>query len=291
MKKVNFFIVGAPKCATTSVYRYLDSHPLVFMSKPKEINYFSSEDIKNQKLYYQEKVVTTQAAYDRIFTNVGAEHILGDASVSYFYYPNVPKRIFDYNKEAKILIILRDPVERAYSHYLMDKRLGYIDTLFENVFHNKDTYLNHFQQYFQLSMYSDPVERYISQFGERNVKILFDMDIRKDPESVYEELTEFLDIQPMAYSMNRQHNTYKEPRNPVFSALYSSGNVRRVMQKIIPRSISARLKGYVFKSSDKPILGETLKVELYRFFDDDITRLEKLINRDLSHWHQARVMQ
>lgn len=284
VRKANFFIVGAPKCATTSVYRYLDSHPMVFMSKPKELNYFSAEDIKEQGLYYKERVISTRTDYDNVFDKACGEKILGDASVSYFHYSSVPERIYEYNRKAKILIILRDPVERAYSHYLMDKRLGYIDTSFEDVFHNRGSFTNHFQQYFQLSLYFIPVARYMKYFGERNVKVLFDVDIMNDTELVLSELSDFLGIQNVGYAMNRQHNTYKEPRNAIVSALYSSGYIRRMAQKIVPRSVSASFKRYIFKNTDKPEVEESFKRELYRFYHDDITQLEKLIDKDLSYW-------
>ena len=151
MSKVNTFIVGAAKCATTSLYRYLANHPDVFMSTPKELNYFSATELKNQELYYNEKVISNLGDYEEIFHNADADgkKILGEASVSYLFYPSVPKKIFEYNKNAKIIIILRNPIERAFSHYLMDERLGYVNIGFEEIFKSKDQNPLYFQQYFE----------------------------------------------------------------------------------------------------------------------------------------------
>lgn len=288
MNKANFFIVGAPKCATTSVYRYLNSHPFVFMSKPKEVNYFSAPDIMQQNLYYKESVINTRHDYDEIFINVGNELVVGDASVSYFYYPDVPARISEYNSDAKILIILRNPVERAFSHYLMDQRLGYVKASLEEVFYNQVRYPLHYQQYFHLSQYLQPIERYISQFGKDNVKIMIDTDIKTDAKSEFDELSDFLGIDRIEYDVSRQHNVYKQPINTLISLLYSSGSIRRILQKILPRTITTNLKQYLFSTGSKPVLDNILCKELYEYFENDISKLEGLINRDLSAWRYRR---
>ena len=125
----SFFIVGAPKAGTTSLYHYLEEHPEVYMSPIKETNFFSSKQMQEQELYYDATPIQSKNQYLELFKDVSQEKQVGEASVSYLYYTGVAKKILEFNPKAKIVIMLRNPVERAFSHYLMDKRLGYLHLL------------------------------------------------------------------------------------------------------------------------------------------------------------------
>ena len=130
--KVDFFIVGAPKSGTTSLYHYLNEHFDVEMSSQKEPDFFSDESLQKQGMYYGRNRVDTIGKYNALFEK---EDVIlrGEASVSYLYYEDVPKKIKEYNHDGKIIIILRNPIDRAFSHYLMDYRLGLISESFERV--------------------------------------------------------------------------------------------------------------------------------------------------------------
>ena len=113
--KVDFFIVGAPKAGTTSLYHYLNQHPAIEMSRIKEPNFFSSKSLKESGTYYRSIIVDNQEDYHSLF-NLGNEGVLfGDASVSYLFYNDVANKIKNYNHLAKIIIVLRNPIERAFS--------------------------------------------------------------------------------------------------------------------------------------------------------------------------------
>ena len=119
--KVNTFIVGAPKAGTTSLHYYLQQHPEVCMSAIKEPNFFTAANVSD--LYYDVDPILNEDDYHLIFSDL-KKKVVGEASVSYLYYPLIADKIFEYNPKAKIIILLRNPVQRAFSHYLMDKRLG-----------------------------------------------------------------------------------------------------------------------------------------------------------------------
>ena len=165
----NFIIAGAPKAGTTSLYHYLSEHPEVFMSDPKEVNFFSKEEIDAQGLYYDIFKAGNISEYKKLFINANGKKAVGEASVSYLYYQEVPQKIKRIIPDAKIIIALRSPVERAFSHYLMDLRLGYIELSFEDVVYKRveHKYLNlYYQQYVELGFYFEQVRRYIKCFGE-----------------------------------------------------------------------------------------------------------------------------
>ena len=178
--KVDFFIVGAPKAGTTSLYHYLNEHPQVEMSLQKEPNYFSDKAIQSQDLYYNKNRIDTEEKYNRLFNFQKKDVIFGEGSVSYLFYPAVAQEIKKYNPIAKIIIMLRNPVDRAFSHYLMDFRLGLVSERFEDVFHEKQGLK--FQQYFLLGNYYSQVKRYIDEFSKENVHLIWYSDFKKDAE-------------------------------------------------------------------------------------------------------------
>ena len=108
--------------------------------------FISDKEIIDQGLYYGSSRINTSQKYHNLFKGEKDEKIFGESSVSYLFYPEVSKRIRNYNSESKIIIMLRNPVDRAFSHYLMDCKLGLISDRFEDIFNKKEGLK--FQQYF-----------------------------------------------------------------------------------------------------------------------------------------------
>ena len=205
--KPNLFIVGAPKASTTSLYHYLSTHQDIFMAIPKEINYFSKDDINKQELYYNSFTVDSIEEYENLFKNKNNAKIVGEASVSYLFYEKVANKIFRYNPNAKIIILLRNPIERAFSHYLMDKRLGYIKVPFEEIiFKSSKVQFSElfYQQYIELGFYYQQVKRYLNTFGKNQVKIFLTDDIIDDISKVLSSIKYFFE-----YS-NWEQSKYQE---------------------------------------------------------------------------------
>lgn len=282
---VDFFIVGAPKCGTTSLHRYLDQYECIFMSNPKETNYFSYEELAKDGLYYSENRISSNNAYEDIFLLAKKGQIRGEASVSYLFYPEVPRKIYKYNKHAKIIIVLRDPVERAHSHFLMDIRLGYCNKTFKNIFEEGESHPLHYQQYFQLGLYHDQVEKYLDVFGLDQVLVLLDTDLKYKFEKSMSTLNNFLGLADSSeHVVSRMHNTYKAPKNGLVAFLYKVGFLRRIVQNILPKRFTDYVKSKLFSSAEKPVIDHFFKSQLYKFYSDDIHKLQVLIKRNLSHW-------
>ena len=179
--KVDFFIVGAPKAGTTSLYHYLNEHPQVEMSSQKEPDYFSDEAIHQQGMYYGKNRVNTLDNYESLFVQKESV-VYGEGSVSYLFYDNVAEDIKKYNPNAKIIIMLRNPIERAFSHYLMDYRLGLISDSFENIIAKKSKHKNahlFYQQYIEVSKYAKQIQRYLDFFEKDNILVIDYEDFKK----------------------------------------------------------------------------------------------------------------
>ncbi len=278
---VEFFVVGAPKCGTTTLCRYLEDHPEVCFSSPKEVNYFSSDDLKRQYLYYAEPVVENLEDYHAVFQGGGSNCIYGEGSVSYLYYPAVASKIYKYNPSAKIIAMVRNPVDRAFSHYLMDKRLGYVEKTFEHIFNNPGDNVNHFQQYFSLGLYAEQLQRYVDVFGVERVKVYSDQELRHHSNDVLGNVCEFLGIkQDISMPTGRAHNEYKAPNNWLVARLYKMYSMRALMRQLLPRKIQSVLKDVLFSKSGKPQLEPAFRRELQEFYRSDVERLSLLLGKD-----------
>ena len=283
---VDFFIVGAPKAGTTSLFYYLNKNKGICMSSIKEPNFFSSQDLKIQKIYYDSLILDNLKEYERIFTPKNKQQIIGEASVSYLFYPNVANRIFDYNPRSKIIIILRDPVERAFSHYSMDLRLGHVkqslDELFDLGLNNKDNLF--FQQYILLGQYYEQVNRYIEVFGRENICVKFYDELKLDASSFYSDILKFL-YQENDHNIdfNQPFNKSKLPSNKFIKWLYSWPIIRKISLIFLPLSVIKFININFFKENNN-IINNDLKSKLHSFFLEDIEKLEKLLSKDLNSW-------
>ena len=291
MNKPNFFIVGTPKAGTTSLYYYLEEHPEIYMSPIKETNYFSFSEIEGQGLYYTaEEYVRTAADYDAQFAGVTNEKAIGEASVSYLFYPEIPNKIKEFNPDARIIIVLRNPVDRGFSHYLMDKRLGFVNLSFDDIvdkkFKKKSDWL-YYQQYITIGFYYEQVKRFQDTFGSEKVKVLFYEDIISNINGVVKDIYKFLEVEPTYIAdTNQRHNVFLAPKTPLIEKLYALKTFRKVIKRIFGEAVQSWMKSVFFTKEKKPQLSPALKAELTNLFKADIVKTSELLNRDLSRWLQ-----
>lgn len=285
----NFFIVGAPKAGTTSLYHYLDEHPDVFMSPIKEPNYFSYEPTIKQELYYQERGIGNWDEYKNLFEYSGGKKAVGEASVSYLFYKEVPQLIKNKIQDARIIILLRNPVERAFSHYQMDCKLGYVNTSFEKIIFSKNrTRLENlfYQQFILLGLYYEQVKRYLDVFGAEKVLVILFDDFKNDTEKEIKRLYRFLEIdETIKLNLGKTHNTFAAPRNRLFSIIYRFKKVRMMMKKFLPQKIQSYILKIILTKKKTPVDEKTINF-LNEFYKPDILKLEKLLNRNLSAWYE-----
>ena len=235
--KVDFFIVGAPKAGTTSLYHYLSEHPQVEMSSQKEPDYFSDKAIHEQGMYYGKNRVNTLDKYESLFVQKESV-VYGEASVSYLFYENVAEDIKKYNPNAKIIIMLRNPIERAFSHYLMDYRLGLISDSFENIIAKKSKHKNahlFYQQYIEVSKYATQIQRYLDFFEKESILFIDYEDFKKNVSETVDQVYDFLNISAeFAADINTKYNTFTMPKNKVIRLIYSFVFLRKILTFLFP---------------------------------------------------------
>jgi hypothetical protein len=279
--KVNTFIVGAPKAGTTSLHHYLNQHTDVSMSSVKEPNFFSSKEVNS--LFYNSKCIDDSNDYHKLFSKEKSL-IRGEASVSYLFYENVPKRIHDYNSDAKIIIMLREPIERAFSHYLMDCRLGFCSEKLEDIIANPQSYPQYFQQYLELGNYSSQLKRYQDVFGKEQLLVIFYEDFKTDTEKVMKGVFNFLEIDQQEIDFSIK-NPFLSPSNALISNLYKFNIIRKGVKTIMLERLLSLIRSKYFSAKSKPMLSRATEQQLKVFYKSDVFQLEKLLNTDLARWN------
>ena len=206
----NFFIVGAPKAGTTSLYEYLKNIPGIYMSPNKEPNYFSIKAMPDIKPFTP---IRNKEKYLDLFKNATNEVILGEASALYLTDPEASTLIRKACPTARILISLRDPVERLFSHYSMNVSRNWIKSSFKNQIHKEMNNKADFTKpHIRLpaGLYSKDVQRYLDTFGKEHVKILIFEEFIKNPKVILEDILKFLGVKNIINNFEdvKVHNPY-----------------------------------------------------------------------------------
>lgn len=316
MKKSNLFIVGVAKGGTTSAYNILKQHNNIFMSPLKEPHHFSTDinpkgfrkdykssyiSDKNLKKYLDSNMneevflayIREEVDYHKLFKNINNEKYLGEISNSYLYSKVAAENIYKYNSESKIVMILRDPIERAFSHYLMDLRMGFVNGAFT------DEVIKDFQadnkgwgitnQYIELGLYYSQVKRYIEQFPKEQIHIMYFDDLKKDSKKVYTKLFEFLNLNYDDYDfsiLETKQNKAKLPKRyfKLINDFLAKSGIKNIVLNLLGKDIKSKIKNFIYTDKNIPKLSSPDREALSIYFRSDIDKLEKLLDKDLSNW-------
>jgi hypothetical protein len=290
MTMPNFLIIGAMKSGTTALYYYLAQHPQVYMSPVKEPNFFCSEGQASRN-----DSVARIEAYQDLFKDVSDEKAIGEASHCYLYEPQAAVRIRQYLPEAKFVAVLRDPVERAYSHFLHMVRNGTEPlTNFGQALREEEAgaYQNRgFQGYVGRGLYYDQLKRYFDMFGREQVKVYLYEDLRDGPVGVLQDIFGFLKIDAsFVPDVSLRRNVSGSPRNKtVDKILRRPSPLKDALKTHLPAGLRWRLSR-AFDYLKTRNLAEPSAVEpearrrLRAICREDILKVQDLIHRDLSEW-------
>lgn len=292
----NFIVLGASKSGTTSLYFYLRQHPDIFMSPIKETNFFALEGVNlplqgpGDAEWYQQSI-TNLDNYRSIFSDVQNEKAVGEVSPTYLHSRYAPKNIRSLVPDVKLIAILRNPVERAYSHYRHHKREGRETAdSFEEALNREESRLQKgwfWPRYKYAGFYYKQLRRYYNLFSEDQIRIYLFEEYKHDTEYVVKDIFEFIGVDPsFSPNVNTKHNVSGRPRFNVLDTLLAKENILRSLVKpLLPvwiKQILVNLKNANLAQPD-PMAEET-KLSLIELYSKDIQRLERLIDRDLSHW-------
>lgn len=287
-----FFILGAPKCGTTSLSYYLSEHPNIFISEKKEPNYFSTDLPKMQ-------FVKTPEAYLSLF-NHQEENIerIGEASTWYLYSDVAVKNILEFNPDAKMIVMIRNPVEMAQSLHaqLVFNLVEQVED-FEDAWNKQDERKERWLvQYKNCCAIGTQLKRLMEATNGKNIKVILFDDFRDNPEKVYTDTLRFLEVEQTPLKSYEVHNSSKQMSHKRIHSLFRFlpepiNKLLRVIKKIFgikEFGIYKRLeKTTISKQKRKPI-SDSFRRQLTSEFLPEVVLLEDILNIDLSHWKNHR---
>lgn len=274
MRKPNLFLVGSPKSGTSLLWKILKDHPDIFFSKnpEKEINYFSYDELVHNS-YYKDYKVKDEYSYLNLFKNGQSVKYLVDGSVSYFAYKTVPKKIFAFNPKAKIVIMVRDPVSRAFSHYNMDRRMGYAVKPFLEYLKNEDNKYHRFiHQYIENSLYFKHINNYLEYFDRDQIFILNLDQINKEIIKLYD----FLGINLIEFKFNDKFvNANKAPRNSISRLFQHNRYLVTILKRFTPKLVVRFFEPFLYKKAELVELNADERRMLEKYTSDDYFMFNK----------------
>jgi len=299
MNTPDFLIVGAAKGGTTSLYYYLKQHPQVFFSAVKEPCFFCFA--QNKPSYkVADDVVLDFTEYKSLFnTKEKGDMVKGEATAIYLYmYENVINNLKKYipgYDDIRIVMILRNPADRAFSQYMMNVRDLVEPLTFEEAIEREEErkQQNWSTDFFYLDrgLYYKQVKAYLDEF--KHVKIYFFEDLLNDSVGLMKDLCEFLQIDPyFKFSLEDRFNVSGRPKHKwINNMVLSPSLLKRTIKAILPTDFrqrffeSAKNKIYAYNLQSEKLSADTRR-RLIEYYRSDITDLQKLVGRDLSKWLQ-----
>jgi len=298
MKKIpNLFIVGSAKAGTTSVYDFFSKHTNIFVPTLKEMNFMAFEDAApsmegaGDKDYSVAWSIRDINEYVKQYSNWREEPWALDCSPSYLYFDSVPDRIKKYSPNAKIIIILRNPVDCAFSMYSMMRRDGReTEKMFEVAFSkSKERLLKGWEwawDYAGCFMFYEQVKRYIECFDGENICIINYDILRDNPDLFTEKLYAFLSLKPNNLSLGAIRTNAAPTRiemmnkNPLFF------RINRLLTRITEYFHIDIFSKILISYKNRPAfrLKDREKEYFANYYLEDIKKLEGLLGWNLSAW-------
>lgn len=299
----NLFLVGAPKCGTTSLYEYLRQHPQIFFPAAPDVDHYW---LAKEPCYFctdiamSEKVaIHDRQAYLALYAGAEGYQWRGDASACMLRSRTAPELIKAFCPDARILITLRPPLDMMHSYHKEVLRNGWEDI---HDFHTAvaasddrdhglrlppDTPVPQSLNYWFVSRFATQVETYLRVFGQHAVKVVLLEDLAGRPAATYRSILEFLQVDPGFTPSFRVHN-----EGPIESRLelalyriHSAPGIRQVSNLLFPYALRRRVLARIRKSNQPAAAApDPRDAALRERCRPDIERLAELIDRNLSHW-------
>ncbi len=298
----NFLVIGAGNAGTTSLYHYLDQHPEVYMSPVKEPKFFALEgDLPDYRGPGDQWVLTRSPAnravidldgYEALFRGVRGEKAVGEASPVYLCDAGTPGRIKRYVPDAKLVAILRDPAERAYSAYMHQVRdgretLGFAEALDAEEWRIRKNWGPGWR-YTSEGFYHRNLSRYYELFGHGQIWVCLYEDLKEDPAGLMGSIFRFLGVDDsFVPDTSRRHNPSGVPKSRLLVYMLKRPNpLRAALKPLLPKRLRRLLsEGLQNRNLSKaPPLDPEVRRRLIETYREDVLKLEDLIGRDLSGW-------
>ena len=280
MSEPNFFIIGTTKGGTSSLHLWLNQHPNISLSRPKELHFFCA---------CPNPALRVSSGWDDYLDRFAENTIRGEASPCYLYDKATAEVISERFPQAKLLVSLRDPAERFWSHYLMNEvyrptRLPPEEVLEQNL---RDGHSDALNDLFGMGLYGRQLGDYFEVTGRDRIHVTYLERLDQDPAEEIDAILGFLGVPKLSPDTNVQDKQYVEPRGRVGRFFLRNPRVRRLGVAVLPSSIRRHLRTRLLGSaSGKPQIPVPLEEQLRDLYTEDSRVLEDMLGHPLPwRWH------
>lgn len=303
----NFFFIGGMRCGSTSLNLMLEQHPEIYMSPVKEPYYYLAEALRDirepslEEASFLEIVETggnyrTRETYQSLFQDVGGAKIVGEAS-HYLYHSKTAARIAKECPEARILVCLRNPIDRFFSEYLLLLRRGaekgrFLDFVarYAKPYLDGDASEKSNVPKLNKGLQADLLTPWIAQFGRATVKLVLFDDLKHAPKDTMTDIFRWLDINA-DFSVQRVHVQKGGAQKAKWVTSMMNSKHRFLLQakSLIPRSAKLKYRALIFsRTLERPEMEAEAQEMLIKFYQDDVEKLSYIVGKDLSEWCRIR---
>ncbi|HET6467115.1 MAG TPA: sulfotransferase [Geminicoccaceae bacterium] len=300
MRLPTFIIIGAGRSGTTSLHHYLNQHPEVFMSPIKETCFFAWEAERDaiaalparavERLY----PVRSLAAYAALFAAAGDALAVGEATPRYLFAPGVPEAIRARLPDARLILVLREPTERAFAAWLGHHRAGterrnFAQVVEEELGRADEPVLPGEKGFLRAGLYHRHLARFRRVFPPEQLHVRLYEDLERRPEDLLREVLRFIGVDPdVRIDMSVRHNPTGLPQSRVVERLTGKNALTLMLKRSLPafvRDVAYRLAMDLRRRNlARPTMPPELRERLRLFYRTDVEALEQDLGRDLSAW-------
>lgn len=293
----NFLIIGTQKAGTTALYGYLQEHPQIYMSSIKEPGFF---DFEGEKVNFcgpgddrsYRFAINDLATYQNQFQDVNNEIAIGEATTWYLQSLEAPERIKYHIPNVKLIAILRNPVDRAYSafiHAIRDNREPVSD--FARALLEEDKRIKNnwgfLWRYKHMGFYATQLKRYFEQFDRNQIRVYLYEDFKNNPTEILKDIFYFLNVDETFTPRVFTHSNISGiPKSKTLHTFLSKNNpIKSFFKPFIPYKFRKQIIDQLrLKNMVKPKCSLEVQLKLREVFREEILELQKLLQRDLSKW-------
>ena len=301
MKKPNLFIVGQPKSGTTALHQFLGQHPEIFMSSIKEPHYFCQDFQSESDRYYGSRRFfdfRTEPDYLQLFAKAKSETILGEASTNYLYSQVAAEKISQFNPQAKIIMLLREPASFLYSlhsHYVkfteeneadFSQALGLEALRKKGQFSSPRVTSPSYLYYSERVNYYQQVKRYYDHFPKSQIKVIIFEDFRAQNNLIYQEILDFLAVDSNFLPQYEAININKEVRFKTINNLINSPVLKNISKNLLSQEFNEFVRDKIVEKllwhqAPKSVMPEKIKIQLQDKYYPEVLKISELIGIDL----------
>ncbi len=298
----HFLVIGAAKAGTVSLYHYLQQHPQIYMSPQNEPNFFALIGADEHTWFHgpgdkenvQKYCVSDPEQYESLFAGAKTNQYVGEVSPVYLYSESASVQIKVALPQVKLLVLLRQPAERAFSHFQHFRRAGLEpEADFARVIALEESRIKAgwgpvpMWHYVNMGFYARQLQHYYQQFAPEQIWVGLYDDFKTDPSAVLQQMFAFLGVDD-GYVVDTavRHNLGGQPRYLWLHQLMTRPNaVKAGFNQVFPQSLRARLRDTIHQMNiPQPTLDAACRAQLNDLYHKDIEELQEMIGRDLSHW-------